>query len=254
VSGVVVPWGCGSHANAHVPEHDRSCKQTHQGLDNTDAASHEASSQLSPISRSERTVSQISLMQCLCVHMDMPCDIPEMAPGQLSHYMAQPYSATPILLQHCESLYVQHSTLTSKEAWHEEVKEAPQLQGAVLYGCAAQHEPVLGLQPLDSLTQTTAGTTACDTFSTAYSIQQLRRSVKRHRTGLSHAWYINRSGCWVQARQDRLNQADMPEWPLPWWRPQSNLRVGTQDSQPIENPSPLVTCNGPSCQCFPSHL
>lgn len=63
----------------------------------------------------------------------------------------------------------QHNTLTSKEAWHEEVKEAPQLQGAVLYGRAAQHKPVLGLQPLDSLTQTTAGTTACEAFSTAYS-------------------------------------------------------------------------------------
>lgn len=42
-------------------------------------------------------------------------------------------------------------SLTSQEARHEEVEQAPQLQRTVLDGCAAQHQPVLRLQPLHSL-------------------------------------------------------------------------------------------------------
>lgn len=47
--------------------------------------------------------------------------------------------------------HVQRANRTSQEARHEEVKQAPELQGAVLDGRATQHNPVLRLEALHSL-------------------------------------------------------------------------------------------------------
>jgi putative IMPACT (imprinted ancient) family translation regulator len=68
--------------------------------------------------------------------------------AQVPEAPTQRLQNNPSALHVCWAVQVR---LTSQEARHEEVKQAPQLQGTVLDGCATQHKPVLGLEALHSL-------------------------------------------------------------------------------------------------------